>query len=159
MRRKEREITDINGIEEILLLCKTCRVAMVDRGEAYLVPLSFGYRIFDGGVLELYFHSAREGRKIDALQKRSRVCFEISYEGEPVFSETPCNSGYYFACVLGFGEAVFIEDEDKKREALSFIFERQTGRDVKFTAEQVKNVCVFKIVSKEFTGKRRALPK
>jgi len=41
MRRKDREITDINGIEEILLQCKTCHVAMVDDGTPYVVPLSY----------------------------------------------------------------------------------------------------------------------
>jgi nitroimidazol reductase NimA-like FMN-containing flavoprotein (pyridoxamine 5'-phosphate oxidase superfamily) len=40
MRRKDREVTDIFGIEEILLQCKTCHVAMVDEGLPYVVPLS-----------------------------------------------------------------------------------------------------------------------
>ena len=36
MRRKDREVTDIKGVEEILLLCKTCHVAMVDDGAPYV---------------------------------------------------------------------------------------------------------------------------
>jgi uncharacterized protein len=158
MRRKEREVTEINNIEKILIQCKTCHVAMVDDGLPYVVPLSYGYKILEGNILELYFHSALEGRKLDVLKRNNKVCFEMAYEGEPVHSENPCNSGYYFASVIGFGEVVFIERTDEKSEALSVMFKHQAGRDVTFTADQIKSVCVFKIVSTEFTGKKKPRP-
>jgi len=156
MRRKDREVKDINDIEKILLQCKTCHVAMVDEGLPYVVPLSYGYKVFDGNMLELYFHSALEGRKLDILKRNSKVCFEMAYEGEPVHSENQCNVGYYFASVIGYGEAVFIEDIDEKCNALSIIFKHQVGKDVIFTPKQAKTVCVFKIVSMEFTGKKNS---
>jgi len=158
MRRNDREVTDIKGIEEILSQCKTCHVAMVDNGLPYVVPLSYGYRILKEKTLELYFHSAVEGRKLDILKRSSKVCFEVAHEGEPVNSATPCNCGYYFASVIGNGEAVFIEADDEKNEALSVMFKHQTGREVAFNNEQIKSVCVFKIVSTDFTGKRKQKP-
>ena len=158
MRRKDREITDITGIEEILLQCKTCHVAMADGGAPYVVPLSYGYRILEGKVLELYFHSAHQGRKLDILKHNNKVCFEMACEGEPIHSETPCESGYYFASVIGFGEAVFIEDIGEKNKALSILVKHQTGKDATFTAEQTQSVCVFKIVSTDFTGKKKPRP-
>jgi nitroimidazol reductase NimA-like FMN-containing flavoprotein (pyridoxamine 5'-phosphate oxidase superfamily) len=154
MRRKDREITDISGIEEILLQCKTCHVAMVDNSLPYVVPLSYGYKIIKGRMLELYFHSALEGRKIDILKRNNRVCFEIAKEGGPVHSQTPCDSGYQFASIIGFGEAVLIKNNDEKSEALSIMFKHQAGRDVSFNEKQIKDVCVFKIVSTDFTGKK-----
>jgi len=158
MRRNDREITDLRGIGEILTRCKTCHVAMLDGNSPYIVPLSYGYEFLDGGALVLYFHSAFEGRKIDALKRNNRVCFEVSYEGEPIHSDNPCNSDYYFASVIGFGEAAFIEDEVGKCEALSAIFKHQAGKDVLFDATQTKSVCVFKIVATDFTGKRKPRP-
>ena len=158
MRRKDREIIDVDEIEEILLLCKTCHVAMIDDGTSYLVPLSYGYKFTDGKQLELYFHSALEGRKIDILRKNNQVCFEIAYEGEPVITDDPCHSGYYFASVIGYGEVVFIDDVIKKCEALSIMFKHQSGKDVSFTAGQTGNICVFKIQSSCFTGKRKLKP-
>ena len=158
MRRKDREITDIDGIEEILLQCKTYHVAMIDGDTPYLVPLSYGYKFLDDGVLELYFHSALEGRKLDVLKRNNKVCFEISSEGEPVHSETPCNSGYYFSSVIGFGEAVFIDDAKEKCKALSVMFKHQSSKDTIITAEQAEGVCVFKIVSADFTGKKKPRP-
>jgi len=154
MRRKDREVTDIRGIEEILLQCKVCHVAMVDDGCPYVVPLSYGYKILDGNKLELYFHSALEGRKLDILKRNNKVCFEMAFKGEPVHPETPCNSGYYSASVIGFGEAVFITDADEKCQGISIMFKHQTGKDVAFSAEQAAMVCVFKIVSTDFTGKK-----
>jgi len=158
MRRKDREVNDINGIEEILIQCKTCHVAMVDNSAPYVVPLSYGYKILDGKILELYFHSAFEGKKLDILRRNNKVCFEMAYEGEPVHAENPCNSGYYYSSIIGFGEAVFIEDTNEKNNALSVMFKHQTGRDIAFTEEQVKTVCVFKIVSTDFTGKKKPRP-
>jgi nitroimidazol reductase NimA-like FMN-containing flavoprotein (pyridoxamine 5'-phosphate oxidase superfamily) len=155
MRRKDREVTDIIGIEEILLLCKTCHIAMVNDGTPYVVPLSYGYKILDGNLLELYFHSALEGKKLNILRKNNKVCFEMAYEGEPVHSDIPCNSGYYFASVIGYGDIVFIDDIDKKCEALSIMFKHQTGKEVTFTAGQTENVCIYKIISSDFTGKRK----
>ena len=158
MRRMDREVADIGGIEEILLQCKTCHVAMVDNGSPYVVPLSYGYKLLGRHILELYFHSALEGRKLDVLGRNNRVCFEMANEGDPIHAETPCNSGYYFASVIGHGEAVFIDDVDEKSKALSIIFKHQTGGSITFSHEQTQSVCVFKIVSTDFTGKKKPKP-
>ena len=158
MRRKDREVTDINGIEEILRRCKTCHVAMIDGGSPYVVPLSYGYRILTDNVLELYFHSALQGKKLDVLKSNNAVCFEMAHEGEPVQSDTPCNSGYYYSSIIGFGQVVFIEEVAEKCKALSFMFSHQFGSEVIFTDEQAQSVCVFKVVSKDFTGKKKPRP-
>ena len=154
MRRNDREIKDIAGIEEILTQCKTCHLAMVDEGLPYVVPLSYGYKINSGLALELYFHSALEGRKIDVLKRFNKVCFEISHEGMLVNSESPCNTSICYSSVIGFGEAVFIEEAAMKCEALSILFKHQTGKEALFNAEQAKTVCVFKVISTDFTGKK-----
>ena len=157
MRRKDREVTAIHEIVEILDLCKTCHVAMQDDGELYLVPLSYGYEIEDC-TLTLYFHSAKEGRKLDIWKKNPNVCFEMCYEGEPLFDETPCNSGYYYASLIGYGEVELIEEPAKKCRALSIMFAHQAGKQIEFAKEQAEMVCVYKIVSTKFTGKRKPMP-
>ena len=155
MRRKDREAGARDEVEGILAGCKTCHVAMLDGDMPYVVPLSFGYRFVGDGALELFFHSAHEGKKIEALKRNGRVCFEVSCEGVPVRAESPCDSGYYYSSVIGYGEAVFIEDAAGKCEGLAIMFRHQTGRDVVFSNEQAESVCVFKIVSSDYTGKRK----
>ena len=158
MRRKDREVTDIGSIEEILRLCKTCHVAMVDNVSPYVVPLSYGYRILPDNVLELYFHSAFEGKKLDILKSNHDVCFEMVHEGGSDPSEAPCSSSLFYSSIIGFGQAEFIEDVNEKCRALSIMFSHQSGREVLFTAEQAQSVCVFKVVSKDFAGKKRPRP-
>ena len=38
MRRKDREVADKAGIENIIAQCKTCHVAMTDGDMPYVVP-------------------------------------------------------------------------------------------------------------------------
>lgn len=158
MRRKDREVTNIEEIENIIRQCKTCHVAMADDGVPYVVPLSYGYKFLANSTLELYFHSALEGKKLDILRKSNKVCFEISCEGELIHADTPCGSGYYFSSVIGYGEAVFIGDTAEKSMLLSAIFKHQLGEDVIFNASQTERVCIYKIVSSDFTGKRKPRP-
>ena len=71
MRRKEREITAIDEIEEIIGRCDVCRIALTDDNIPYIVTMNFGY---SGGVQKkLFFHSAGEGRKIDIIRKNNHV--------------------------------------------------------------------------------------
>ncbi|MDO5576171.1 MAG: pyridoxamine 5'-phosphate oxidase family protein [Fibrobacter sp.] len=155
MRRKDREITEISEIKNIVNMCKTCHLGMIDNGMPYVIPLSFGYEM-NGHVLTLYFHSAMDGRKIGILKKNNQVCFEMSSEGEPVFArKTPCNSGYYYSSVIGFGKVEFITEPQSKCTALMSIVSHQAGFTPTITLEQASNVCVYKIVSSNFTAKQK----
>ena len=155
MRRKDREVTDINQIKSILDNCKVCRLAMIDNVQPYVVPLSYAY-IMNDGILTLFFHSAKEGRKIKILRENNSVCFEISSEGKLFFDEkAPCNSGYYFSSIQGFGAAQFIDDVDEKCFALSLLMKHQANINVDFLPLQTNNVCVFKVDSNSFTCKMR----
>jgi len=155
MRKKEREVTDRRGIEEILKLGKTCYVAMVDGDKPYVLPLSFGYRFLADDTLELYFHSAREGRKMDIWAQNNQVCFAIAWEGDPFHPETPCHSGYYYSSLIGYGKVVILTDTAAICDALSIMFKHQTGIDQPFDESHLERVCVYKIVSQEFTGKKK----
>ena len=158
MRRKDREVTDLGQIKKILDSCKTCHLAMSDNGRPYVVPLSYAYFI-SGETLTLFFHSAKAGRKIDILRENNNVCFEMCVEGEPVFAEEmPCNSGYHFSSVIGFGLVQFIKDTDEKCSALSLLMKHQANIDVDFIAAQADGVCVFKVSSTDFTGKMKLRP-
>jgi Predicted flavin-nucleotide-binding protein len=157
VRRKDREVTNMEDIRSIIEKCKVCHLAMTDGAKPYVVPLSFGYKLNDE-ALTLYFHSAKTGRKIDILSKCKEVCFDMAFEGRLGLFENPCNSGYYFESIIGFGEAEFVDDDDEKCEALTLLMKRQTNKDFVFTKQQADTVCVFKVVSQDFTGKKKPDP-
>lgn len=154
MRRKDREITDIKGITDLLDRCRTANVAMIDHDMPYVIPLSYGYEIKENKLI-LYFHCAKEGRKITILKNNNKVCFSIFSQGDPIPAETPCNFGYYYASIVGEGIVEFLESSPDKRYALSKMFAHQSGKSVEFTESQADSVCVFKIISTNYTGKQK----
>ncbi len=154
MRRTDREVRAQEELAQILNQCKTASIAMIDGDTPYVVPLSYGYEMTEDSLV-LYFHCAKQGRKLDVLEKNSKVCFAIFSEGIPVYAETPCNSGYYYSSIIGNGNVEMIVNDDEKCYALSKMFEHQSGKKVEFTLSQAETVCVFKIVSKDYTGKRK----
>lgn len=152
MRRKDREITEEQKLREIMDTCKVCRLAMQDEDGLYLVPLNYGYR-FENGELTLYFHSAKEGRKVRALQKNPNVCFEMDCEHALIEADTPCAYGYEYACVMGDGKAVILEDAKEKAEALSVLMRHQTGEVFEVSEQMARSVVVIKVTAKSYTGK------
>ncbi len=100
MRRKEREITDIKEIERLIMGANICRIGFVDRDEPYIVPVFFGYE-----SNTIYFHSARDGRKINLLKNNNKVCFELDTDIEMIQSDNSCNWSTKYRSVMGTGKA------------------------------------------------------
>ena len=69
MRKKEREVTDLDEIIEIMQGCDVCRLGLNDEdGYPYVVPLNFGLQR-QAGSIRLYFHGATEGHKLDLIRR------------------------------------------------------------------------------------------
>ena len=174
MRRKDREVLGDKNIAKIIGQCTTCHVAMMDDANAdvpYVIPLSFGYNLKDG-VLELYFHCAHVGKKLDCIRKNPNVAFSMCVENRiEIHEDVYCKSGRFYASVVGQGKAEIIEDVAEKCRGLSLLMERQaagaahglgsaqsihvTPHKFEFTPAQAAAVTVFKITSTNFTGKAK----
>lgn len=156
MRRKDREITDINGKLSIIDQCKVCRLGLCDNNFPYIVPLNYGYT-FENEQLTLYFHSAAEGRKIEIIHNNNNACFEIDCDTRLIEGEKACNYSYEFKSIIGFGKIIFIENDNKKASGLNHIMKHQTGKDneYNFTEDELNSVCIYKLVVDEFTGKQK----
>ncbi|MBQ2697298.1 MAG: pyridoxamine 5'-phosphate oxidase family protein [Clostridia bacterium] len=144
MRRGDRAITQRAEIEAILKRCQVCHLAIADEPYPYVLPLNFGYVWREDGPV-FYFHSAKEGRKLDLLRKNSRVaaCFDTSHAIKE--GETACRYGYYYESVMVEGEAVLVEDAAEKAEGLTLLMRHQTGREDCFTPEQTERVAVIRL--------------
>ena len=150
MRRADRELTETGDVEKIIRSAQVCRLAMVDDGEPYLVPLNFGYN-----DSTLYFHSAPEGRKIRILKNATKVCFEIDVEHELVTADSPCNWGMRYASVIGYGIPRFIEGLEEKRAALSLIMAQFSDAAFEFSESAVAATAVFAVDITNMSGKRK----
>ncbi len=145
MRRNELEVTNNERIEEIIKDCYCMRLGFYDEGEVYIIPLNFGFER-QNEKYTFYFHSAKEGRKIDIMQKNSAVGFELDTGYKLDISDNACNHTPDFQSIVGNGNIVIIEDFDEKIEALKLIMEHNTSKkDWEFAKESVKRVLVYKL--------------
>jgi nitroimidazol reductase NimA-like FMN-containing flavoprotein (pyridoxamine 5'-phosphate oxidase superfamily) len=62
MRRKDKEITNIEDKINIIDQCKVCRLGLSENNKPYIIPLNYGYS-FENNMLTLFFHSAKEERR------------------------------------------------------------------------------------------------
>ena len=154
MRRKDREVTDPQRIEEIIAGCTCCRLGLCDGGSAYIVPLSFGYTRREDGGYTLYFHGAREGRKIDLIRRTGRASFEMDtgYQLQP--GEAACSYSAAFQSVMGEGPVSFVEAPEEKQAALSAIMRHTAGEGTwPFVPQMLSAVCVFKLETQTLSCK------
>lgn len=157
MRRKDRQITDLEAIRAILDKAKALHLAMIDGDRPYVVPLNYGYTL-ENGALTLYLHSAREGRKLDVLRQNDRVAFVLETNVSQVSGgDIPCKYGEAYASVMGEGRAVLLTDSAEKMAALSILMKTQTGRDFAFTPAMTDAVAVLRLDVDSFTAKARPM--
>lgn len=105
MRRFKQKISR-NECLEILRTEKRGVLSVVgDDGYPYSVPMNFYYDEEEG---KLYFHCAREGHKIDAINNCNKVCFTTWNSGHKKEGDW----AYYVTSVIAMGRAELISDSD-----------------------------------------------
>lgn len=155
MRRADREVTDAGKIREILGKAQIVHIGMVDDGRPYVVPMHYGYQ-YENGVLTLYMHGAKEGRKCDILAKNPQVFIEIETDVEDAGGgDIPCNYGAFYASIMGDGKAAILTDTAEKVEALQILMRTQTKREFVITEQMSRNVQVFRVIVPHLTAKCR----
>lgn len=149
MRREKQEIKDRAEIDAIIARARVCRLGMASGDKPYIVPMCFGY---DGK--HLYFHSAKQGRKIDMLKANDKVCFEFDECGELETSEKACSFGIEYKSIIGSGKASFIEDQNEKKKALDAIMAQYAKGSFEYPPNMLASVAVIKVDIEEIVGKR-----
>ena len=152
LRRKEKEIKDPAEMKAILAGALYVTVAMCRDNEPYLATLSSG---FDRERNAIYFHCAREGKKIDFLNANGRVWGQAILDRG--YSHGHCN--HMFDSVQFAGRVRFVDDPDEKRRALNVMI-RQLERDPEAVAaaqvsdDSVARVCIGRVDIEFMSGKR-----
>jgi len=149
MRKKDKEITDIDEIERIIRRAICCRIGLVDNDEPYVVPVSFGYE-----RNALYFHGASEGHKIELIKKNNKVCFEIDTDVAVVKAEKPCQWTMRYRSVIGMGRAHILESAEEKAHGLELLMRHYTEGDFSFPKSEPGSVLVVRIDIENITGKK-----
>jgi len=149
VRKKEKEITAHAAIDSIIQKSIVCRLGLSENNRPYIVPLCFGYRDHT-----LYFHTAREGKKIEILRKNNQVCFEFDIDQELVTSDQACKFDMKYQSVIGFGRASLVEDPDSKQKALNVIMGHYADQSYTFPDDILRKTGIIKVEIESISGKK-----
>ncbi|WP_027399808.1 pyridoxamine 5'-phosphate oxidase family protein [Anaerovorax odorimutans] len=161
MRRRDREIKDENEIIEILKKSFVCHLAMCSDNKPYVIPMIYVYN--DNC---LYFHCADVGQKLDILRVNNEVCFEVQNSSSDIIKNAgmPCDWGFQFESVIGFGKAELLEnDEDKisvydlfvgKMAPADYIHKPTVNGDGPYVPKKIKGSYIIKVNIDSMTGKK-----
>lgn len=120
MRRKRQQLSDAESIS-ILRQCTSGTLALSgDEGYPYALPISY---VFEDG--KLYFHSALNGHKVDAIRKCDKASFCVIAADDV----KPEKFTTYFRSVICFGRIHIIEDEKEKMTMIRKLSEKYNPGD------------------------------
>lgn len=144
MRRKDREITDKNRINEFIAKEQILRIAFYDEGDIYIVPVNYGY-IYEGQY-SFYFHGAKAGRKYELTKSQPNVGFEIDGNYTLLEGEVACDFSATFQSIIGSGRLSLVEDSAEKVRGLNTIMKQTTNKEGwHYSNEMLEAVAVFRL--------------
>lgn len=149
MRRKDREITDIEQIKQYIQECDCIRLGIYDE-VPYIVPLNFG---FDEKHMVFYMHCASVGKKLDLIRKNPRVAFEMDCHHELIVSEKACGYSYRFRSIMGVGIVSIVQDEWEKQIGLNHMMKKYSQQTWDFDPRILQQVTVLKLQVEQYSCK------
>jgi len=159
MRNKANEVTDKDEILQILDNCERCRLGFSDGGVPYVIPINYGFTFGSDGELTLFFHCAREGRKIDIIKKNPVVCFEIDCDYRMNPHSNPGKFAIKYESLIGSGTIEIVEDFQEKRMILGNMIRKfrkynPLYHPTPWTDDRINEVAIMKLVLDEYKAKR-----
>ena len=153
MRRSEREVSGNEALGKIIQKCTVCRLAISDEPAPYIVPMNFGYD-YEDGRLTLYFHCARNGRKLDLIEKNPVCGFEMDNFSNVMPAESPCDYYINYESIIGSGRVSKCEGDEKMHGLTKLMSHYSDKKDFSFSGAELPVTTVLKLEVSEFKGKR-----
>ncbi len=152
IRRKEKEIRDKHEMLAVIMNAKYIIIAMCKDNVPYLATLSHGY---DKDQYCIYFHCAKEGKKIDILSENNLVWGQALTDRGYV--QGACD--HLYATTQFMGRVTFIDDIDEKRHALEVMIQALENDPNKvmerqLKEESIKGVQIGRIDLEYMSGKK-----
>ena len=120
MRRNKQQLTKETCMELLKQGTSGVLAVLGDEGYPYTVPLSY---VCDHD--KIYFHSATDGHKVDAVRVHHKASFCVIAKDQVV----PEKYTTYYRSVIAFGTIRILENEQEKREAVRKLALRYTPDD------------------------------
>jgi len=153
MRRVEREVNSKLEIKNIILKGSILNLGLNSSVFPYVVPLNYIFKEENDNWF-IYFHSAKQGYKIDLINKDERCGFTI-YNDLGVKLKEKSNSGTnLYECIMGTGYICEVKEFQEKHEIAKKLL-RKYGyvEDIQIENEVIEKTYIGKITIKEISGK------
>ena len=149
MRRFKQQLEE-EECREVLRQQKRGVLSLLgDGGYPYGIPMNHWYSEEDGTI---YFHSAKEGHKLDAIKACDKASFCVYDEGW----RKPCEWALNIRSVVVFGRISLVTDETKAREIATALVRKFTD-DEAYLEKELKHalprVQCLALVPEHITGK------
>ena len=157
MRRKDREVSDINEILRIMRDCDDMVLAFNDEPSPYILAVNFGVSENDGEIT-LYIHGAIEGKKYDYLKDGAAVSFQMSTNHKLIMDKERGYCTMNYESIIGRGEVYELHAYDEKEAAREVLVQKYHIPSEKFVYARaaIPRTRVFKICVKDLTCKAKA---
>lgn len=120
VRRKKRQVTDLTLIKQFMNEMTVVRLALYGEDYPYLVPVNFGHT-WDEETLVLYFHGAKEGKKMRLLAANPCVAVELDGHHQLIPGKEATSFSYGYQSLIGQGIAEVVTDLAEKRYGLDLL--------------------------------------
>lgn len=130
MRRKRQELAQEESITILQKATSGTLALLGDNGYPYAVPISYVYH--EG---KLYFHSAVEGHKVDAIRQCDKASFCVIEQDEV----HPEKYTTFFRSVIAFGKIHIIEDEAEKLQMARMLGNRYNPNQDEALQKELEN--------------------
>lgn len=149
MRRKRQMLSETDSAAILDRGSSGVLAVSGDDGYPYAVPLSY---VRHGS--RLFFHCARAGHKLDALQRSDKASFCV-IDQDQVVAEAYTT---YFRSVIVFGRLRILEDEGEQREAIALLAEKYAPEASEAGLEReieksAGRLCMLELSIEHMTGK------
>ncbi len=148
MRRKRQMLGNEECIRILQIATSGTLALMGDNDYPYAVPISFVY-----SEDKIYFHSALNGHKVDAIRNHDKASFCVIGNDDVV----PEKYTTFFRSVIAFGRIHIVEDEVERTAAACLLGNKYNPGDDLSLQEELKkglsHMLVIRLDIEHLTGK------
>ncbi|MDD5824186.1 MAG: pyridoxamine 5'-phosphate oxidase family protein [Firmicutes bacterium] len=159
MRRKNREVTDITKVYDILMSCEMVELGLYDEAEPlypYVVPVNYIGRVEDGEMY-IYIHGAKAGRKYELMKKNGKCSFVIYNNIQVDVIPEKFDITTRYESLMGKADIEMLEGEAAV-EALCYLADSYAGFEFEWHHETEKVTGVARLKVTDWSCKANPIP-